>query len=96
MAILINDECIACDACVPECPNEAITEGDPLYIIDPDLCTECKGFHEEPQCASVCPVDCCIPDDNHVETEEELLKKKDYLFVLMRHEVLIILRMRTH
>ena len=43
MAILINDECILCDACVPECPNDAITEGDPLYIIDPDLCTECMG-----------------------------------------------------
>ena len=50
-----------------------------FFYISPDKCTECKGFHDEPQCAAVCPVDCCIPDPNHVETEEELLKKKDYL-----------------
>ena len=47
-----------------------------LYFIVTDKCTECKGFHEEPQCAAVCPVDCCIADDDHVETEEELLAKK--------------------
>jgi ferredoxin len=50
-----------------------------FFYIVPDKCTECKGFHDEPQCAAVCPVDCCIPDTNHVETEEELLRKKDYL-----------------
>ncbi|MCG6915307.1 4Fe-4S dicluster domain-containing protein [bacterium BMS3Abin03] len=50
-----------------------------LFYIVPDKCTECKGFHDEPQCAAVCPVDCCIPDPKHVESEEELLKKKDYL-----------------
>ncbi len=47
-----------------------------VYFIVTDKCTECKGFHEEPQCAAVCPVDCCILDDDHVETEEELLAKK--------------------
>ena len=52
---------------------------DDVYFIVPDKCTECKGFHEEPQCAAVCPVDCCIPDDNHVETEAELLEKKAFL-----------------
>ncbi len=52
---------------------------DEFYYIVPDKCTECKGFHDEPQCASVCPVDCCVPDPNHVETEEELLAKKDHL-----------------
>ena len=50
-----------------------------LFYIVPDKCTECKGFHDEPQCAAVCPVDCCIPDPKHVETEEELLTKKEYL-----------------
>jgi ferredoxin len=61
-------------------PSEA--EGffshDFFYIV-PDKCTECKGFHDEPQCAAVCPVDCCVPDPNHVEDTEALLKKKDYL-----------------
>lgn len=52
---------------------------DDLYYIVPDKCTECKGFHEEPQCASVCPVDCCVPDEEHEESEEELLSKKETL-----------------
>lgn len=113
MAIIITDECINCDACIVECPNNAIYEpdqewaysdettlsgivtlpngeevnaddmnepvSDEFYFIVPDKCTECKGFHEEPQCASVCPVDCCIPDEDHVESEEELLAKKAWL-----------------
>ena len=76
MALYITEDCIACDACLPECPNEAITEGDPIYVINPDLCTECVGFYDEPQCAAVCPTDACQPDPNHQETEEELLEKK--------------------
>ena len=52
---------------------------DEYYFIVPDKCTECKGFHEEPQCAAVCPVDCCVPDEDHVETEEELLTKQEFL-----------------
>ncbi|WP_299108921.1 4Fe-4S dicluster domain-containing protein [uncultured Tenacibaculum sp.] len=52
---------------------------DEYYFIVPDKCTECKGFHEEPQCAAVCPVDCCVPDEDHVETEEELLQKQQFL-----------------
>ncbi len=52
---------------------------DEYYFIVPDKCTECKGFHDEPQCAAVCPVDCCVPDDEHVESEEELLAKKSFL-----------------
>ena len=52
---------------------------DDLYYIVPDKCTECKGFHEEPQCAAVCPVDCCIPDDDVVETEKELLGKQQFM-----------------
>ncbi|HEY6437628.1 MAG TPA: 4Fe-4S dicluster domain-containing protein [Ignavibacteriaceae bacterium] len=113
MAIKITDECINCDACRSECPNNAIYEpGDlwryadgtglkgvvgfpsgvnedteskrnPLseefYYIVSDKCTECKGFHEEPQCAAVCPVDCCVPDENHVESDEVLLARKKFL-----------------
>lgn len=52
---------------------------DEVYFIVADKCTECIGFHNEPQCAAVCPVDCCVPDDDHVETEEELLAKKRFL-----------------
>jgi len=76
MALIINEDCIACDACVPECPNEAISEGDPIYIIDPNLCTECVGFFDEPQCIEVCPVDCIVPDPDHKETKEQLTEKK--------------------
>lgn len=76
MALMITDECIACDACRPECPNDAISEGDPIYVINPDLCTECVGFYDEPQCVSVCPVDCIVPDPSHQETKEQLLEKK--------------------
>jgi len=50
-----------------------------IYYIVPDKCTECQGFHEEPQCAAVCPVDCCIPDELYQETVEELLEKKNKL-----------------
>ncbi len=74
MAFIITDECIACGVCIPECPNNAITEGD-IYIIDPNLCTECYGYFDTQQCASVCPVDCCIPDENHKETKDELKAK---------------------
>jgi len=113
MAIIITDECINCGACEPECPNNAIYEGqekwnyskgtnlsgdvilpngnkvnsdtdntpisDEFFFIVPDKCTECMGFHEEPQCAAVCPVDCCVPDDNNVETENELLSKQKFM-----------------
>ena len=114
MAIKITDECINCDACIAECPNNAIYEpdtewtyaegtalkgtvaalgsgskvdagakheplSDEFYYIVTDKCTECKGFHDEPQCASVCPVDCCVPDGDHKETEAELLAKKAWM-----------------
>ncbi len=57
--------------------NEPVS--DEFYFIVTDKCTECKGFHDEPQCAAVCPVDCCIPDEDHVESEETLLAKKTWL-----------------
>ncbi len=50
-----------------------------IYFIVPDKCTECIGFHEEPQCAAVCPVDCCIPDEDRVESDEVLLERKEKL-----------------
>lgn len=79
MALLINDECVNCGVCEPECPNEAITEGDDQYIIDWAKCTECVGHHDEPQCIEVCPVDCIVKDPEHEETNEELLAKKESL-----------------
>lgn len=60
MAMMINDDCTACGVCEPECPNEAISEGDPIYIIDADKCTECADLEEGPQCVAVCPVDCIV------------------------------------
>ena len=75
MALLITDECINCDVCEPACPNEAISEGDDIYVIDPDLCTECVGHFDEPQCVVICPVDCIPKDPDHVETDNDLLAK---------------------
>ena len=75
MAYYINDECISCGACEPECPNQAISEGDTIYVIDPAKCTECVGAYKSSRCAEVCPVDACQPDAKHVENKEQLLKK---------------------
>ena len=75
MALAITDECIACDACVDECPNGAISEGDPIYAIDPDRCTECVGHYDEPACVAVCPVDCIKLDQDNQESLEELKLK---------------------
>jgi ferredoxin len=79
MALMITDECINCDVCEPECPNDAISAGDEIYVIDPDRCTECVGFYDEPQCVEVCPVDCIPHDPEHVESHEELLAKQERL-----------------
>ncbi|HCW52084.1 MAG TPA: 4Fe-4S ferredoxin [Clostridiales bacterium] len=76
MAYKITEDCASCGVCEPECPNEAISEGDEYFVIDSDKCTECVGFYDEPQCAAVCPVDACVPDPDHKETREELLAKK--------------------
>lgn len=75
MALIITDECINCDVCQPECPNDAISQGEEYYVIDPSLCTECVGHHEESQCVEVCPVDCIILDPDIVETKEQLYEK---------------------
>lgn len=75
MATYITDECINCGACEPECPNGAITEGDEIFQIDPNLCTECVGFHGDEACQTVCPVECCIPDPDVRENELQLLER---------------------
>lgn len=79
MSLLINEDCVNCGVCEPECPNEAISEGDDIYVIDWEKCTECVGWYEEAQCVEVCPVDCIPKDPEHVETQEELLAKKEAL-----------------
>jgi len=75
MALKITEQCINCDVCEPECPNEAISEGDLYYLIDWKKCTECVGHFSEPQCVVVCPVDCIPKDDDHQETQEQLEAK---------------------
>ena len=79
MSLLINDECINCDVCEPECPNSAITQGDEIYEIDPNLCTECVGHYDEPQCIEVCPVDCILVDPDNEESKEVLQNKYELL-----------------
>jgi ferredoxin len=79
MALMINDDCTNCDACVEACPNEAISEGDMTYVIDPARCTECVGAEDEPQCALVCPVDACVPDPDRQESKDALQAKYDAL-----------------
>lgn len=90
MATIITEECINCGACEPECPNTAIYAGgveweldgklhpplsNDFYYIVPEKCTECVGQFDQEQCASVCPVDCCVPDPNRVESEEVLFAR---------------------
>jgi ferredoxin len=79
MALLITDECINCDVCEPECPNDAIYMGREIYEIDPAKCTECVGHFSEPQCQQVCPVSCIPFDPAWRETKEELQAKYERL-----------------
>lgn len=75
MALMITDECINCDVCEPECPNDAIYQGQEIYEINPNLCTECVGHYTKPQCQTVCPID-CIPFNPEVrESKDELWQK---------------------
>jgi len=75
VALKITDECINCDVCEPECPNQAIAMGAEFYVIDPAKCTECVGHFDEPQCVQVCPVECIPKDPAHAETRTELEAK---------------------
>ena len=79
MALMITDECINCDVCEPECPNDAISPGAEYYEIDPLLCTECVGHFETSQCVEVCPVDCIPFNPDYQETQEQLLEKYNHL-----------------
>jgi len=79
MSTMITEECINCGACEPECPNKAISQGEDIFVIDPKLCTECVGFHDEEACAAVCPVDCCVPDPKNVESEVVLFERAKVL-----------------
>jgi ferredoxin len=73
MALMITDECINCDVCEPECPNDAISQGTEIYVIDASRCTECVGHFDRPQCRELCPVDCIPVHPSHVESRDTLL-----------------------
>jgi len=75
MALWITDECINCDVCEPECPNDAIYQGEEIYEIHPHLCTECVGHFDESQCVVVCPVECILVDEKNPETPDQLQLK---------------------
>ena len=75
MALMITDDCINCDVCEPECPNQAISMGEEHYEIDPDKCTECVGHFDQPQCVQVCPVDCIPVNPQRMEDPQQLLDK---------------------
>ncbi len=79
MALMITEQCINCDMCVPECPNQAIFEGEKVYEIDVERCTECVGFYEHQTCIDVCPIECVVPDPKYQESKEQLMTKFHYL-----------------
>ena len=86
MALIITDECINCDVCEPECPNQAISQGAEIYEIDPLKCTECVGHFDKPQCREVCPVDCIPVNPGHVETQGQLRLKYEGLMATKASE----------
>ena len=75
MALLITDQCINCDVCEPECPNDAIYQGIEFYEIKPKLGTDCVGHFNQPQCIEVCPVECIIAHPEVVESKDMLHEK---------------------
>ena len=79
MALKITQDCINCNVCEPECPNEAIFMGAEIYQIDPNKCTECVGHFNEPQCQQVCPVACIPLDPDWHESKEQLMVKYEKL-----------------
>jgi ferredoxin len=79
MSLIITEECINCDVCEPVCPNIAIFQGQVIYEINPNQCTECVGHYAEPQCVAVCPVNCIIKDPAFPESEQELKAKYERL-----------------
>ena len=87
MALRINELCINCDVCEPECPNQAIAQGVEIYTIDAAKCTECVGHFDEPQCIEVCPVECIAVDPEHAESRETLHGKYLALTALAKNSV---------
>lgn len=83
MVMMITDECINCDVCEPACPNDAISQGAEIYEIDPNLCTECVGHFDKPQCVEVCPIDCIPLNPDIKETKDELMQK--YIRITSSH-----------
>ncbi|MCG2633710.1 MAG: YfhL family 4Fe-4S dicluster ferredoxin [Gammaproteobacteria bacterium] len=83
MALKITEDCINCDVCEPECPNQAISQGEEIYVINPDLCTECVGHFDTPQCVEVCPVECIPQDPDHPEDKNQLLQKYNRLMAAL-------------
>lgn len=81
MSLTITEDCIYCDICLPACPNRAISAGDELYVINPNLCTECVGHYDEPQCQLVCPAECIPRLPEFAETKEQLWEKYERISV---------------
>jgi len=75
MATIITEDCINCGACEDECPNTAISMGEEIFVIDPTLCTECVGHHDEQMCAAACPPEACVQDPERIENEETLFDR---------------------
>ena len=75
MALYITDQCINCDVCEPECPNDAIYQGEFIYEIEAAKCTECVGHFDKEQCIVICPVDCILVDPENTESEQQLRDK---------------------
>jgi len=82
VSLSITSDCIDCGACQDACPTEAIAEDKVVgaRVIDPERCTECVGFYERTMCQAECPVECCLPDPSHLESEAQLLSKARRLF----------------
>ena len=80
MALMIIDECTSCGICIDECLMNAISKGDSIYVINPEKCTECKGFYDEPQCVIVCPAGAIKADPDHHESISELLQKQKHIY----------------
>jgi ferredoxin len=82
MAMKIQEDCVNCGGCEPECPNHAISQGDSTYLVDAERCTECVGAHDSPRCVEVCPVEgCIVTDPACVETQAQLQAKYELLHV---------------
>jgi len=60
MSMTIQDTCINCGSCEPECPNQAISAGDPTFVVTTERCTECVGAFDAPKCVEICPIEGCI------------------------------------